>query len=464
MSGSILIVEDDPALCRVLDLGLRDAGFQTYAVTSSVMALDKLRATDIDVILTDLNMPGMNGIELCQRANAERPDIPVVMLTAFGSMETAIAAIRAGAYDFITKPVELEAVVLVLERAVQHRTLREEVRRLRSVVEQRESAHEIFGESPAIKSVKDLVERIADADATVLVTGESGTGKEVVARALHRLSKRANGPFVAVNCAAFPESLIESELFGHAKGAFTDARSQRPGLLLHAQGGTVFLDEIGELPLSAQAKLLRVLQERVVRPVGSDHEVALDLRVIAATNRDLEQAVEEQRFREDLFFRIHVLPVSLPPLRARGTDVLLLAQRFLLDSAARAGKAVRSLAPKAAELLLDYPWPGNVRELMNCIEHAVALARYEHVTPEDLPQRVRNYRRSHIIVAGDDPNELVPLEEVERRYILRVLESVGGNKRLAARILGLDRKTLYRKLERYGVISGAASVPSPSRP
>ncbi len=463
MKRSILIVEDDAALCRALDLGLRDAGFTTTSTTSPQEALEQLHKSDFDAVLTDLNMPGVNGLELCQRVAADRPDIPVVVVTAFGSMETAIGAIRAGAYDFITKPVEMEALVLVLERAVQHRMLRQEVRRLRSAVERRAGADEILGESPAILAVKSLVERVAEADATALVSGESGTGKEVVARALHRLSKRAKGPFVAVNCAAVPEPLIESELFGHAKGAFTDARQSRPGLLAQAQGGTLFLDEIGELPLSAQAKFLRVLQERTVRPVGSDHELNLDVRIVAATNRDLVQAVEEQRFREDLFFRIHVLPIELPPLRARGTDVLLLAQRFLLDSAARAEKSVHSLAPGAAQLLLDYPWPGNVRELMNCVEHAVALARYEHITPEDLPVRVRNYRRSHIIVAGEDPTELVPLEEVERRYILRVMEAVAGNKRLAARVLGLDRKTLYRKLERYGSTS-PASAPSSSRP
>jgi len=458
VKGSILVVEDDAALCRALDIGLRDGEFEVRAITAPQAALSEILHADFDAVLTDLNMPGMSGLELCQRIASERPDIPVVVLTAFGSMETAIGAIRAGAYDFITKPVDIEGLLLVLERAVQHRKLRQEVRRLRSAVERRSSPEELLGESPAILGVKSLVERVAEADATVLITGESGTGKEVVARALHRLSKRAKGPFVAVNCAAVPESLIESELFGHAKGAFTDARSSRPGLLVQAQSGTLFLDEIGELPLSAQAKFLRVLQERVVRPVGSDHEFNLDVRIVAATNRDLVQAVDEGRFREDLFFRIHVLPIELPPLRTRGADVLLLAQHFLNDFALRAGKDVQSLAPKAAELLLDYPWPGNVRELMNCIEHAVALARYEHVSPEDLPARVRNYRRSHIIVAGEDPAELVPLEEVERRYILRVMEAVAGNKRLAARVLGLDRKTLYRKLERYGSASPAPTV------
>ena len=452
MKGSALLVEDDAALRRALEVGLIELGFEVAPSHSAKEALCQLRERDFDVVLTDLNMPTMNGIDLCRQIVGERPDIPVVVITAFGSLETAIAAIRAGAYDFITKPVEVEAVALVLGRAVQHRKLREEVKRLRSAVQQqRVSIDEIIGESPAITQVKELIARIAKADTTVLITGESGTGKEVAARALHRLSKRAERPFVALNCAAVPESLIESELFGHARGAFTDARAARNGLLVQAQGGTLFLDEVGELPLSAQAKLLRVLQERVVRPLGSESEVAFDARVITATNRDLERAIEEKRFREDLFFRIHVLPLALPPLCSRGGDVLLLAQHFLVQFAGRIDKSITAIAPAAAELLLNYHWPGNVRELMNCIEHAVALARYEQITPEDLPQRVRQYRRSHIIVAGENPDELVPLEEVERRYILRVLEASSGNKRLAARVLGLDRKTLYRKLERYGV-------------
>jgi len=450
VKGSVLIVEDEPAMCRSLEVGLSDLEFEARSANSGQQALNVLRDHDFDVVLTDLNMPGMSGLELCQRIAESRPDLPVVVITAFGNMDTAIAAIRAGAYDFITKPIDIEGVALTLERAAQHRRLGDEVKRLRSVVERHALADEIVGESAAISTVKQLIERIADTDATVLITGESGTGKEVVARALHRLSKRARGPFVALNCAAVPEGLIESELFGHARGAFTDARHPRSGLLVQAQGGTLFLDELGELPLPAQAKLLRVLQERVVRPVGSDKELAFDARIITATNRDLEQLVEDGRFREDLFFRVHVLPVELPPLRARKGDVLLLAQRFLLESAARAHKAVTGIGTAAAELLLAYHWPGNVRELMNAIEHAVALAQYEQITPEDLPQRIRAYRKSHIIVAGDDPSELVPLEEVERRYVLRVMEAVAGNKRLAARVLGLDRKTLYRKLERYG--------------
>jgi len=450
VKGSTLLVEDDAALRRSLEVGLRDLDFDVHACASGAEGLTRLTESDFDVVLTDLRMPGMSGLELCKRSVEARPDIPVVVITAFGNLDTAVEAIRAGAYDFITKPVEVEALALVLARAVQHRRLREEVKRLRS--EKRSgSPEELVGDSAAIQAVQELIGRIADSDSTILVTGESGTGKEVTARAIHRLSRRAAGPFVAVNCAAIPEALIESELFGHARGAFTDARTARTGLLAQAEGGTLFLDEIGELPLSAQAKLLRVLQERVLRPVGSDREVGFDARVIAATNRDLERAIEEGRFREDLYFRIHVLPVELPPLRARGSDVLVLAHHFLRRFTERSGKALTGIGPAAAEVLLNYQWPGNVRELMNAVEHAVALARFEQIAPEDLPQRIRSYRRSHIIVAGENPSELVPLEEVERRYILRVLETVGGNKRLAARVLGLDRKTLYRKLERYGV-------------
>jgi two-component system response regulator HydG len=284
-----------------------------------------------------------------------------------------------------------------------------------------------------------------------LITGESGTGKEVVARAIHKQSRRHKGPFVAVNCAALPDSLLESELFGHARGAFTDARAERKGLLLQADGGTLLLDEIGEMPPGMQAKLLRALEEKTLRPVGGDKEVPFDVRLITATNRDLEAAVEENQFREDLFFRINVVQIDLPPLRARGTDVLLLAQHFVETFADRSDKQVTGIAENAAERLLAYSWPGNVRELRNVVERAVALTCYEKVAVEDLPAKVRDYRSDQVFIGGDDPTELVPLDEIEKRYILHVLKTVGDNKAMAARILGLDRKTLYRKLKQYGV-------------
>ena len=457
MSGRVLVIDDDASMCELLEAWLSRKGFDVTWRTSAVDALEMLRSADVDAIVTDLNMPGMSGLELCERIVANRPDIPVVVITAFGSLETAIAAIRAGAYDFITKPLEADVLALALDRAVQHRALRDEVKRLRRAVEEGRGFEDLLGTSPAMKAVYDLLERVVDSDATVLVTGETGTGKELVARALHRRGRRHGGPFVAVNCAAMPEPLLESELFGHTRGAFTDARAARAGLFVQANGGTLFLDEIGDLPLGLQPKLLRALQERVIRPVGADTEVPFDVRLISATNRDLESAVEEHRFREDLYFRINVISIKVPPLRARGNDVLILAQHYIEQYAARSGKRVTGLSPAAAERLLTYAWPGNVRELQNCIERAVALTQYEQIAVDDLPEKIRHYHRSHVVVASDDPSELVSMEEVERRYILRVMEAMGSNKTLAARVLGFDRKTLYRKLERYHGSGGEAA-------
>ena len=397
-------------------------------------------------------MPGMDGIEFCSRLAANRPDVPVIVMTAFGSLETATAAIRAGAYDFVTKPIELELLAVILRRAIERRQLQEQIRSLRAAVERTARFEELLGESPVMQKLYDQLSQIADSDASVLIAGESGTGKELVARALHQRSRRRDRPFVAVNCAALPDTLLESELFGHVKGAFTDARIDRKGLFLQAEGGTLLLDEIGEMPLAMQPKLLRALEENKVRPVGSEGEVAFDARILASTNRDLETAVEERRFREDLFFRINVIQLELPPLRARGADALLLAQHFIAVCAARARKQVFGMAQPVAEKLLAYCWPGNVRELRNVIERAVALTRFDQITLADLPEKIRDYRTPQVILGSADPGELAPLEEVDRRYILHVLESVGGNRTLAARTLGLDRKTLYRKLRQYGAL------------
>ena len=451
MTSRILVVDDDAAMCAMLSAHLSRREYQVTTREVAAEAFETLRADDFDVVVTDLQMRGMNGLELCERIVADRPDIPVIVITAFGNLELAIAAIRAGAYDFVPKPFEIDQLCIALDRAVQHRALREEVKRLREATERSNRLPELVGESRAMRAVVELVERIAESEATVLVTGESGTGKELVAQAIHRRSRRSGGPFVAINCAAVPENLLEAELFGHTRGAFTDARSARAGLFVQASGGSLFLDEVGDIPLGLQPKLLRALQERSVRPLGSDSEVSFDARIIAATNRDLESAVAEHRFREDLYYRINVIHIELPPLRARGTDVLLLAQHLLERSAAAAGRPIRGLSPAVAERLVTYSWPGNVRELQNCIERAVALAQYDDIVVEDLPEKIQSYRPAHVLVAGDDPSELVSMEEVERRYIQRVLESVGGNKSLAARILGFDRTTLYRKLDRHAL-------------
>lgn len=451
MSGRILIVDDDQSLCQMLEVDLHRRGFAVVWHTSAGEAFAALPRENIDVALVDLNMPGMGGIEFCERLVANRADVPVVVMTGFGSMETAIAAIRAGAYDFIAKPFDLDVLALTLERAIRHRTLQEKVKTLRAAIKQSQHFDELTGDSPPMRELFAQLARIADTESAVLITGESGTGKEPVAHALHNRSRRGDGPFVAINCSALPETLLESELFGYKRGAFTDAKSDHKGLFVQADGGTLFLDEIGEMPLALQPKLLRALEEHRVRPLGGEVEQSFDARMIAASNRDLEAAVEEGRFRDDLFYRLNVITVEVPPLRARGADILLLAQNFSEQFAARSGKRVIGLSNQAAEKLLGYNWPGNVRELRNAIEHAVALTAYEKLTVEDLPKNIRAYSSSHVLVGSDNPAELVSLEEVERRYILHVLKSAGGNQTRAARILGLNRKTLYRKLQQFGV-------------
>jgi len=450
----VLVVDDDAAMCAMLELRLGHRGMAVTTCTDPIAALELALRDDFDAVVTDITMKGTSGLALCRMVLESRPHLPVVLMTAFGSMEAAIQAIRAGAYDFLPKPFEVEQLALSIERGIALARLEDEVRRLRLAVSDTQTWGELVGASAVMTSLYGLLDRVAGSDAAVLVTGESGTGKELVARALHQKGPRKDGPFVAVNCAAMPEALLESELFGHVKGAFTDARSAKQGLFAAAGGGTVFLDEIGELPLALQPKLLRALQERAARPVGGDVEVPFDARVVTATNRDLQQMVEERTFREDLYFRVNVIEVPLPPLRARGGDVLLLAQRFLERIAARANKRVVGFSPDAAARLMAYPWPGNVRELENCLERAVALAAFERVEVGDLPEKVRAHRGAPIVpgaLSGDDPGDLVSLEEMERRYVLRVLESLGGNKSAAARILRIERKTLYRMLERWGI-------------
>jgi len=456
VSTRILLVDDDATLCETLAFGLRRREKVVTTCSSSDEAHDLVLREDFDVVVTDLNMRAVTGLELCRRVVENRPDVPVIVVTAFGNLDAAVAAIRAGAYDFISKPVEVDVLAIAVERAGRHRQLGAEVKRLRSESAASPRYGAMIGGSSSMRSVFELIERVADSDVTVLVTGESGTGKEVVARALHHQGRRKSGPFVAINCAALPEPLLESELFGHTKGAFTDAKTNEPGLLARANGGTILLDEIGDMPLGLQPKLLRVLQERTVRPVGGHVEVPIHVRVVAATNRDLESAIEEGRFREDLFYRINVVNIALPPLRARAGDILPLALSFMRELDARAPHEVRGIAPAAAERLVTYPWPGNVRELQNCMERAVALARFEEIAVDDLPEKVRDYRTSHVLIAGDDATELVPMDEVERRYVLRVMEAVGYNKTAAARILGFERKRLYRWLKRLGIDEGSS--------
>jgi two-component system response regulator HydG len=444
-----LLVDDDPDFVRLTEMTLRRFGYESHASATVEDALVALAEDDFDVVLADVHLDGgESGIDLCRRVAERWENLPVVVMTAQSTVETAIAAIRAGAYDFVVKPTAPDALQVALDRAVRHRRVSDEVQRLRRAVRETKAFEDIIGVSAAMKRVFDLVDRAAESEASVLITGESGTGKELVARALHRRSARSKRPFIPISCAAMPESLLESELFGHVKGAFTDARTPRSGLLAQAAGGTLFLDEIGDMPLPLQPKLLRALQERTYRPVGGNEEIAFDVRILAATNRDLEEAVENQTFRKDVYFRLNVVRVHLPPLRSRGNDVLLIAQALLERHAALSGRTVRGISSAVARKLLAYPWPGNVRELANCIERAVTLTRGEELVLDDLPDTVRSAASEPSRGAGVD---LIPLDDVERAHILHVLQAVGGNKTLAAKILGLDRKTLYRKLERYEV-------------
>jgi DNA-binding NtrC family response regulator len=449
MPGRILVVDDEQSMCDLLAEELSTRGFEVACHTSAPGAFTELKRTEFDVVLTDLNMPGLTGLELCERIVENRPDVLVVVITAFGSMEAAISAIRAGAYDFVTKPVDMEMLALTLERAMQRRRLEEKVRVLSEALDRSRPFEDLIGESPAMHRLFDDLARMARSEASVLITGETGTGKELVAKAIHERGPRRRGPFVPLDCAAMPETLLESELFGHRRGAFTDARSSREGLFQTAHSGTLFLDEVGEIPVAVQPKLLRALETGTVRPIGADEEVNVDVRFIAATNRDLESAIEEDRFREDLYYRINVLQVDLPPLRSRGTDVLLIAQRFIERMAESAGKPVTGMTRPVAERLLSYSWPGNVRELRNIIERAVALTQCDQIVVEDLPEKIRSYSGSPVLATGSDPSELRSLDSIERAYVQHVLKAVGGNKSRAARILGLDRKTLYRWLDRY---------------
>jgi|CZKU01.1.fsa_nt_gi two-component system response regulator HydG len=448
MRKHVLVVDDDPNLGAVLEAELTK---RDYRVTLSLSPHDALTllgtaADDIDVILTDFQMQGVSGAELCAKVVESGRNVPVIVMTSFGSMDSAVAAIRAGAYDYVTKPLDADDLALTLDRGVKERALREEVRRLRLGLEGSDRFEDMIGSSPQMAKAYDLISRVAKSEATVLITGESGTGKELAAKAIHARSQRSAGPFIAINCAAMPEPLLESELFGHVKGAFTDARQSRRGLFLKAAGGTLFLDEIGEMPAGMQAKLLRALQERTVRPVGGDEEIEFDTRIVAATNRDLEHEVAEKRFREDLFYRINVVRVELPPLRARGRDILTLAN-YLLTRSQPNGQRVVGFTSAVVDAMLTYSWPGNVRELQNCMERAVALAEFDHLRLEDFPEKLRDVKEAPMAIESNDPAELITAAELERRYIAHVVAAVKGNKTLAARVLGLDRRTIYRKLE-----------------
>ena len=443
---SILVVDHDIEFAELICDGLRDRRYLVAAVHSAREAISYLEQHPVDIVVAHIHLREISGLELVASLRDRQSEVLGIVVTSHGSLETAVDAIRAGAYDFITKPVTLGALEVAIDRAVAYQKLRREVQTLRIAVATAQPVDTILGDSPTIREVTTAVRRVAESPATVLVTGESGTGKELVARAIHDLSERRHEPFIAINCGALPPALLESELFGHVRGAFTDARQNRNGLFVQAGDGTLFLDEIGEMPIEMQVKLLRVLQERMLRPVGGDVEVPFGARLIAATNRDIETAIEEKRFREDLYYRINVVQIHVPPLRERPGDLPILASHFIRKITSRNGRRLPTIADDAMRLLIAYDWPGNVRELQNCMERVLALGTQSEIGLADLPATIRNHEVVKVATATGQPDELITLDEIERRYIRQVLVATSNNKSEAARILGIDRRSLYRRL------------------
>jgi DNA-binding NtrC family response regulator len=443
----ILVVDDDAAMRDYLRDELEHEGFRVLTAEGGRAGVERVKQGGVDLVVSDVKMPDLDGLDLLREVRAVDPSPYVITITAFGSIDTAIRAVKLGAYDYVTKPFEFDQLLMTIEKALGERELRSEVNRLRAEVARRDRLENLIGRSQAMQEIFDLIRRVSGSPANVLITGESGTGKELVARAIHSHSPRKARPFVGVNCAAIPGTLLESDLFGYKRGAFTDARTDRQGLFVEADGGTMFLDEITELPLPLQPKLLRVLQEHEVRPLGASRSERIDVRVIAATNRNIEASLQAGEFREDLYYRLNVIQIQIPPLRARNEDILPLATHFLARSAARAQKALRGFSEATHKILLGHHWPGNVRELENVVERAVALCEREIIGPEDLPPALRE-RKNPDRLAGAVAQGLT-LEQLEREYIERVMQAEGGNKTRAAQRLGLDRKTLYRKLDEY---------------
>jgi DNA-binding NtrC family response regulator len=443
--GAILVVDDDADMRELAFDMLKDRGHQVSTAGSGEEALKQLAEEDYAAVLTDLRMKGMQGLELLTQIKHDYPDINVILMTAFGTVETAVEAMKHGASDYLTKPVKKDELIRVVERVIRESALRREVNRLRKEVHKEYSFHQILGKSKAIQAVFDLIRRVADSPTNVLITGESGTGKELVAKAIHYNSSRKEAPFIPVNCAAIPEQLLESELFGHMRGAFTDAKADKRGLFEEAQKGTLFLDEISELPLMLQAKLLRAIQEKEIRRVGATKSISVDVRIMAATNLNLVEEVQHKRFREDLYYRLNVIELKLPPLRERREDIPLLVDAFLRKCGVGSGKTVKGVSEAALAMLIDYTWPGNVRELENVIERAVTLTRGEKISPDDLPPAVQGARGDRRVL-DEAAEKSLPLHEIEKEYIKKILEKTGGNKYQAAHALGIDRKTLYRKL------------------
>ncbi len=447
----VLIIDDDEGHAEALADGLEVEGHTCRIANSGQEGIERMSEATYDAVLTDLVMHDVDGMEVLREAGRLQPEAVVLLITGHGSVETAVDAMRLGAADYLTKPVRISELRTRLAKAVETGRLRRTNLELRRQLDKRFGLEGIIGHSPAMQRIFDIIRQVADSHATVLVLGESGTGKELVARAIHTSSPRRDRSFVAVNCAALSQGLIESELFGHVKGAFTGAVSAKEGVIVHADGGTLFLDEVGDMPLETQAKLLRVLEAREVQPVGGHTTRKVDIRLVAATNQDLQGMVKEGKFREDLLFRLQVVQIDLPPLRERSGDVAMLIDHFLRELAEEHGRPVRGITPEARSILVRHSWPGNVRELRNVIENMVLLARSDVVDEGDVPDQVKQatgaggLSSGHVELAGRS------LAEVERALIEANLELVGGNRQKAAKFLGIGERTLYRKIKEYGL-------------
>ena len=447
MGHRVLIVEDEDKLRRVLELQLQSAGFEVEKASSAEEALRKVDRADL--ILTDLRLPGMNGLELLESIRRQNSHVPVVVMTAFGTIEAAVEAMKAGAADFLLKPFSLDHLMTVVNKALEVRALRDENRKLREELGVRYDWTNIIGRSPAMQEIFGTISRVAPTRATVLLCGESGVGKDLIARAIHYHSPRSGRPFVKINCTAIPENLMESELFGYEKGAFTGATSSKPGKFEQADGGTVFLDEIGDVPPSIQVKLLRILQEREFERLGSNKTRQIDVRVLAATNADLRAALEEGRFREDLYYRLNVMPINIPPLRERKEDIPFLAEHFVTKFSKELGSPVTSISSGAMQKLLEYHWPGNVRELENVIERSLVLCSGQTLEAADI--RLDMVPRTRAASADNFLPDGVTLEEHEQNIIREALRRTNGNKSQAARLLGLTRNALRYRLSQMGL-------------
>ncbi len=444
----LLVVDDDAESCRVVAEALQTAAYEVATAQGGRAALALAREQVFDIVVSDIRMPDLDGLELLRGLREANPDVSVILMTAFGTVEAALEAIKDGAYDYVSKPLHLEELLLIVRRAIEQRRLVRENQRFRQALQDRYHLGNIVGVSPRMLDVFKLIARVAPTRSTVLITGESGTGKEVVARTLHFNSPRAAGPFVTIDCAGLAETLLESELFGHVRGAFTGAVTARRGLFEMGHGGTVFLDEVGDISPNMQAKLLRVLELQEIKPVGSNESIRIDVRLIAATNKNLQGEVREGRFREDLFYRLNVLSIHLPSLRERHEDIPVLAHHFLRKYAEANRKAVGGIAPETMACLEAYSWPGNVRELENAIERAVAVSSHPILLPDDLPAHLGPPPAASE-AAPPTTRDFLPLDALIRQHILRVLAATGGNKKRAAEILGIDRRTLYRMLDRH---------------